>query len=82
MKTINIQDAAVGMYVLAVSRQQGNVAVKSEGWIRSEQMLAQLKQKGVLELHIDPDRQLADPTVVTTTPTEAAIEPCIRGGRK
>lgn len=82
MKTINIQDAAVGMYVLAVSRQQGNVAVKSEGWIRSEQMLAQLKQKGVLELQIDPDRQLADPTVVTTTPTEAAIEPVHPGRPK
>ena len=45
MKTIKIQQAAVGMYVVAVSRQQGQVAVKSEGWIRSEQMLAQLKQK-------------------------------------
>ncbi len=86
MKTINIQDAAVGMYVLAVSRQQGNVAVKSEGWIRSEQMLAQLKQKGVLELHIDPDRQLEDASTaaapVATTPTEIAVEPVHPGRPK
>ncbi len=34
MKTIKIQQARVGMYVVAVSRQQGQVAVKSEGWIR------------------------------------------------
>lgn len=82
MKTINIQDAAVGMYVLAVSRQQGNVAVKSEGWIRSEQMLAQLKQKGVLELQIDPDRQLADPNIAATTAAEVAPAPVHPGRPK
>ncbi len=70
------------MYVLAVSRQQGNVAVKSEGWIRSEQMLAQLKQKGVLELQIDPDRQLATTAPVATTPTEVAAEPVHPGRPK
>lgn len=82
MKTIKIQQARVGMYVVAVSRQQGQVAVKSEGWIRSEQMLAQLKQKGVLELQIDPDRQLADATPVKVTPMAETATPTHPGRPK
>jgi putative nucleotidyltransferase with HDIG domain len=58
LKTIKIQDAIVGMYVVAVTKQQGNVQMTSEGWIRTEAVLQQLKAKGVLELQIDPSKQL------------------------
>ena len=78
MQIIKIQDAKVGMYVVAVTRQQGKVEMTSEGWIRTEAILEQLRKKGVLELRIDPSRQLATPgqeqVVANTTPDTAPIQ--------
>lgn len=70
------------MYVVAVTKQQGNVQMTSEGWIRTEAVLQQLKAKGVLELQIDPSKQL--PTAEenqAAEPVSAAPAPVTHPGQ-
>ncbi len=68
------------MYVVAVTKQQGNVQMTSEGWIRTEAVLQQLKAKGVLALQIDPSKQLAD-EVKTVEPAPVAAAPAAHPGK-
>lgn len=56
--TIAINDLVPGMYVVAVLKQKGRVEIKTEGWVRTEAIIQQLKQKGVLELLVDPSKNL------------------------
>lgn len=60
-----------GSFVVAVSRQTGDVLIKDAGWVRSVAIIAELKRKGVLEVLIDPSRQLpaSEPA---SAPTDAA----------
>ena len=46
---------------IAVTRQQGDVIVKDTGWVRSDDAIALLRQRGVLEVQIDTDKQLPPP---------------------
>lgn len=60
-----------GSFVVAVSRQTGDVLIKDAGWVRSVAIIAELKRKGVLEVLIDPSRQLPA-SEHASAPTDAA----------
>lgn len=70
LQRVAIDELQLGSYVVAVTRQRGDIVVKDAGWVRSVEALALLKQKGVLEVAIDPAKQMpaAPPT------TEPAAE--------
>ena len=55
---VKIADLQPGSYVVQVLRQNGDVVVKHAGWVRSAQAVAQLRQKGVLVVLTDPEKQL------------------------
>jgi len=59
-QTVSIQHLVPGMYVVAVQKQQGKVEIKTEGWVRTAAIIAQLQKKGVLEVLIDPSKTLAN----------------------
>lgn len=58
LQRVAIDELQLGSYVVAVTRQRGDVVVKDAGWVRTTEALALLKQKGVLEVEIDPGKQL------------------------
>lgn len=58
---VPIDELQLGSYVVAVTRQRGDVVIKDAGWVRTAEVLAQLKQKGVLEVEIDPAKQWVAP---------------------
>lgn len=61
LQLVTIDDLQLGSYVIAVTRQQGDVIVKDAGWVRSDEAIALLRQRGVLEVQIDTDKQLPPP---------------------
>jgi len=65
LQAVSIDLLQPGSYVVAVSKQTGDVLVKDAGWVRSPAVIATLKQKGVLEVLVDVSRQLPE-----TAPTE------------
>ncbi|WP_333796150.1 HD-GYP domain-containing protein [Rheinheimera sp.] len=71
LQRVAIDELQLGSYVVAVTRQRGDIVVKDAGWVRSPEALALLKQKGVLEVAIDPAKQLP----AAPAPTEATTEP-------
>ncbi len=58
LQQVSIDDLQLGSYVIAVTKQQGDVIVKDAGWVRSDEAIDLLRQRGVLEVQIDTDRQL------------------------
>lgn len=58
LQRVAVTALPIGSYVVAVTRQQGDVVVKHAGWVTSAQSIALLRQRGVLEVAIDPARQL------------------------
>lgn len=68
---VKIADLQPGSYVVQVLRQNGDVIVKHAGWVRTTQAIAQLRQKGVLVVLTDPDKQL--PLAESTTPDSTDI---------
>ncbi|GAB2908803.1 HD-GYP domain-containing protein [Rheinheimera gaetbuli] len=69
---VKITDLQPGSYVVQVLRQNGDVIVKHAGWVRSAQAVAQLRQKGVLVVLIDPDKQLHSPAPAEITSNKSA----------
>ena len=67
-QAVPIDELALGSYVIAVARQTGDVVIKHAGWVRSELLIATLKQKGVLEVFIDPTKQLPPPKELPVAP--------------
>lgn len=61
LQRVSIDDLQLGSYVISVTRQQGDVIVKDAGWVRSDQAIAHLRHRGVLEVEIDTDKQLPPP---------------------
>lgn len=58
LQRIAVTALPIGSYVVAVTRQQGDVVVKHAGWVTSAHSITLLRQRGVLEVAIDPARQL------------------------
>jgi hypothetical protein len=61
LQLVAIDNLQLGSYVIAVTRQQGDIIVKDAGWVRSDEAIALLRQRGVLEVQIDTDKQLPPP---------------------
>ncbi|WP_440905482.1 HD-GYP domain-containing protein [Catenovulum sp. SX2] len=57
-KIIPLSEVKIGMYVIEVTKQTGQVAVKTCGWIKKAQVLDTLAKKGVVEVAIDPDKTI------------------------
>lgn len=72
LQKVPIEQLQPGSYVVAVSRQTGDVVIKAAGWVQSASLIATLKQKGVLEVLIDPDKQAASPQPAAPVPEPAA----------
>ncbi|MCU4676075.1 HD-GYP domain-containing protein [Catenovulum sp. 2E275] len=74
LKIIPIKQLEVGMYVTAVTKQHGQVLVKSQGWIKSKGLIDQLIKKGIDEVQIDPDKTLkkpeTEPQIIEEKPVE------------
>jgi len=71
-KVFNIDELEPGMYVVAVHKQKGNLEIKTQGWVRTLAVIAQLKKKGVLEVTVDLTKTLND---AAKTPAAAATAP-------
>ena len=54
-KHLAIQDVVPGMFIIAVTKQQGPVHIKKSGLVSSAAMVEALAQMGVVEVAIDPD---------------------------
>ena len=53
LATISVEQLVPGMFVNRVTRQKGQVKVKSSGIIKKPEIIAALKQRGILELEVD-----------------------------
>ena len=59
LKIIPIEELQCGMFVNAVTKQDGRFKVKTKGLVRTEKVIQQLKGKGILEVEIDTDKSLS-----------------------
>lgn len=73
LQLVSIDNLQLGSYVIAVTRQQGDIIVKDAGWVRSDEAIALLRQRGVLEVQIDTDKQLAPPKPSPEPKAPAAV---------
>ena len=55
---LSINELTLGLFVVAITEQSGQVVIDQPGWIKSNLDIEHLKQKGVLELCIDLERTL------------------------
>lgn len=62
LKNISINELTVGMYVHAIADQQGNISVKSQGYVKSQTVIESLIKRGVTGLVIDTTKQLIQET--------------------
>ncbi|XOV79433.1 MAG: HD-GYP domain-containing protein [Aestuariibacter sp.] len=60
LKKITIDQLQPGMYVESVAKQKGNLEMKSQGVVSSDKVVAFLREKGVLEVIIDVEKQKQD----------------------
>ncbi|AWL11285.1 uncharacterized protein HMF8227_00789 [Saliniradius amylolyticus] len=56
----SINDIQLGMFVTQVTRQTGELTIKTQGLIKSERLLEQLRQKGVQEVEVDLARSVLE----------------------
>lgn len=77
LQDITIDELVVGMYVVQVLEQTGQVLIKTEGLVNSAAMIAQLKQRGVRRLQVDPSKQRKtdQPEVAAPTPEPISKTP-------
>lgn len=57
---IPIDQLLPGMYVVSVARQTGDNVVLNEGLVRTDEAIAALRARGILELLVDPSRSRVD----------------------
>jgi len=69
---VPIDELQLGSYVTGVASQTGDVVIKHAGWVRSELLIATLRQKGVSAVFIDPEQQLPPPKELPAAPPENA----------
>ena len=72
LQKVPIEQLQPGSYVVAVSRQTGDVVIKAAGWVHTETLIATLKQKGVLEVMIDPSKQADSQPAAQPAPEQVA----------
>ncbi|MCV2885906.1 HD-GYP domain-containing protein [Aestuariibacter sp. AA17] len=72
MKKISIDELKPGMYVQGIVKQQGNLKIKSQGKVTHADVVRRLKQKGILELLIDPSRAF-EPQPTSEEPITASF---------
>jgi hypothetical protein len=75
IQTVLIDELTLGSYVTGVANQTGDVVIKHAGWVRSEQLIATLKQKGVLAVFVDVDKQLPPPKQLPVAAAEISGPP-------
>ncbi len=57
---ILIDQLLPGMYVVSVARQTGDSVVLNEGLVRTDEAIAALRARGILEVLVDPSRSRVD----------------------
>lgn len=72
LKSINIDELQVGMYVQEISEQNGDLKIKSQGRVTSQAVIKKLKQQGIISLLIDLSKQADNP--VEETPPEPEVQ--------
>jgi hypothetical protein len=72
LQKVPIDQLQPGSFVVAVSRQTGDVVIKAAGWVHTDNLITTLKQKGVLEVLIDPSKQADSTPPAVPTPEPAA----------
>ncbi|CAI87321.1 HD-GYP domain-containing protein [Pseudoalteromonas translucida] len=60
MKVIPISQLLPGMFVQSVTKQTGRIKIKSQGWVKTQAGIDKLKNVGILEIEIDPDKTLIE----------------------
>ncbi|WP_199611207.1 HD-GYP domain-containing protein [Flocculibacter collagenilyticus] len=60
MENISIDELKPGMFVQGVLKQTGKAKVKSSGWVKTQQAIDKLRQVGITEITIDPDKTITD----------------------
>lgn len=58
LEQISIDELVPGMYVEKVIEQTGKLKIKTEGYVRSDKTISQLRRSGILTLEIDPSKTL------------------------
>lgn len=48
------------MFVQSVTKQTGRIKIKSQGWVKTQAGIDKLKNVGILEVEIDPDKTLIE----------------------
>lgn len=56
IKIVEIQDLVPGMFVARVTKQSGKLRIKTEGLVKTFDIINVLQQKGILELEVDLSR--------------------------
>lgn len=74
LATISIEQLVPGMFVNRVTRQTGQLKVKSQGLIKRSEIINALKKKGILELEIDYSKSNMD-EIAKHQPEEVKEEP-------
>ena len=68
LKLITISQLTPGMFVQNVTKQTGNVKIKTQGWVKTQAQIDKLKKAGILEIEID------DVKVIETAPEKPTNE--------
>lgn len=76
---VSIDQLQPGSYVVQVLEQSGELEIKHAGWVRTQEAIRVLKDKGVRVVAIDPTKQLTKaPPVPETLTTEKPEPPAFR----
>lgn len=72
LKRLPVSALKPGMYVAEITRQSGQLLVRTEGVLRDDKAIAALLQLGIQEVLIDPSRERPASAVATNTETAPA----------
>lgn len=75
LKTIAITELTPGMYVEAVTKQSGNLKIKTQGLVKTQALVDKLKKAGILELTIDLSKSVLKDVKTTTPVTSTTSAP-------
>ena len=78
---IYINDLVPGMFVIGVQKQSGQLRIKTQGLVKSQGIIEQLKSKGILEVQIDIERSSQEIIDQHNAP-EAKVDPIANQGRE
>ena len=82
-KHLAIQDVVPGMFIVAVTKQQGPVHIKKSGLVSSAAMVEALAQMGVVEVAIDPDMtvEISDTPATLSSSSPSATQRLLRNSK-